>query len=717
MVDKRILNIQYRSFSLYLLMAMIVLIVLVVGLVSVNDYYNTKSMFDRNSEHLQQQTEQNIIATIRLTDESYTLYDSCLNEQMHKGLDVVLAEYRQNGGIPSQINLTAVKHELGDQYDIYLINESGIIEYTSYKPELGLDFKKIPYFFTYLTMIRNSEGFFPDRIVEEQQGSGQMRKFAYMPTPDHRYVIELGLANPTFPEERSGIQYQKAIDQIASANPYIDRVRIFNTMGDLVENTSSVVDTPTRTVLEKVILQRGDLTIENPDADHSVKYLFIDLKNEQYGSDLSRIVEITYNTDLFRKNVAEQGRFHVMITVLALIVGCLSAFFLSRHLVKPIDQIAGDVDRISDGDLDWKITPTHVTEFHQLEQSINTMVTSLKTALLKVQDEKAFQQEMINHLPVAVFVKNADDGRYIFWNTTSEQMFNRLTAEVIGKTPREIYSEEEATRIEADDRETISGGMNIRHKKVYDYQQGGRFIHEIKVLITDSAKTPRYILGMAQDLTGETTGIKLDLLFSITRSDILDQLSVIMNSLERAQLKNTQEAMQAFFDSTIGSVESIRNQIEFFRLLQEHGLVTPKWQHVSHSFEDAAALLPAHAVDIRSEMDDFEIYTDPLLPRVFFNLMENSLKYGGRRLTGIRLSAMISGDSLHIIYEDNGYGVLPDEKLKIFEFRQGSATGMDLFLVREILGFTAITITENGEPEKGVRFVIVVPKNKFRLTR
>ena len=43
-------------------------------------------MFEKNSQHLKQQTEQDIIITIKLTDESYDLYDSSLNEQMRRDL-------------------------------------------------------------------------------------------------------------------------------------------------------------------------------------------------------------------------------------------------------------------------------------------------------------------------------------------------------------------------------------------------------------------------------------------------------------------------------------------------------------------------------------------------------------------------------------------------------------------------------------------------------
>ncbi len=88
---------------------MVVLVIVVVGLVSVNDYNNTKKMFEKNSQHLKQQTEQDIIITIKLTDESYDLYDSSLNEEMRKGFDIVLADYQRSGGTPSHMNLTDVK--------------------------------------------------------------------------------------------------------------------------------------------------------------------------------------------------------------------------------------------------------------------------------------------------------------------------------------------------------------------------------------------------------------------------------------------------------------------------------------------------------------------------------------------------------------------------------------------------------------------------------
>ena len=42
-------------------------------------------------------------------------------------------------------------------------------------------------------------------------------------------------------------------------------------------------------------------------------------------------------------------------------------------------------------------------------------------------------------------------------------------------------------------------------------------------------------------------------------------------------------------------------------------------------------------------------------------------------------------------------------------------TGMGLFLSREILAITGITLRENGEPGKGARFEITVPKGAWRI--
>ena len=59
-------------------------------------------------------------------------------------------------------------------------------------------------------------------------------------------------------------------------------------------------------------------------------------------------------------------------------------------------------------------------------------------------------------------------------------------------------------------------------------------------------------------------------------------------------------------------------------------------------------------------------------------------------------------------------GIPRKDKERLFVKGFGKNTGLGLFLSREILAITGITITENGEPGKGARFEISVPKGMYR---
>jgi PAS domain-containing protein len=428
-------------------------------------------------------------------------------------------------------------------------------------------------------------------------------------------------------------------------------------------------------------------------------------------------VEITYNTTRITDSLNRLILFHLLVGVCAILLGCLIAYLISRRITRPVQDIVDDADRIARGDLDHRIRPMKNSEFSILGSSINSMVDSLKSASRKMKDDEIFQTEMIDQLPVGVFIKRAGDGRYVFWNTACEQLFHLTASSVIGKTDRQLFPADIVIAIEKEDREFSQNRGKLQNKILSSKYLGAQIIHMIIVPIFDSTGELLYILGIAEDVSHENVNLKMDLLFSITRHDILDNLSVIMNHLERAQLKNTHEDLQKFFDKTIGSIESIRNQISSMRELQEMGLISPKWQPVKQVFNDAANLLPDHTVEIRADMDDIEIFADPLLPRVFYLLLETNIRSPRLHAYHINLTAFTKNRSLHIIYCDDSDGIPAAEKDKIFEVGYDSGSVRGLFLIRELLSFTRITITENGVPGQGIRFEIIVPPDKFRYRK
>jgi signal transduction histidine kinase len=103
------------------------------------------------------------------------------------------------------------------------------------------------------------------------------------------------------------------------------------------------------------------------------------------------------------------------------------------------------------------------------------------------------------------------------------------------------------------------------------------------------------------------------------------------------------------------------------------------------------------------KLNSIEVYADPLLEKVFSNLISNSLMHG-EKVTEIRFFAEERPQGLFLVYEDNGVGIPERDKKKIFHHGFGKNTGFGLFLSREILSITGLSITENGTYGKGARF-------------
>lgn len=116
----------------------------------------------------------------------------------------------------------------------------------------------------------------------------------------------------------------------------------------------------------------------------------------------------------------------------------------------------------------------------------------------------------------------------------------------------------------------------------------------------------------------------------------------------------------------------------------------------------------------QADLQDILIFADAMISRVFSNLLDNSVRHSGN-VSAIRVSCSESADGLIINWEDNGVGIPHDEKDRIFERGYGKNTGLGLFLAREILSITGMSIIETGKEGEGVRFQITVPKGNYRF--
>ena len=167
------------------------------------------------------------------------------------------------------------------------------------------------------------------------------------------------------------------------------------------------------------------------------------------------------------------------------------------------------------------------------------------------------------------------------------------------------------------------------------------------------------------------------------------------------------------FEKIRSATDVMKAYIGFTRTYQELGIQKPRWQQVEEILP--CSLVPEH-VTLQHDLKGIEIYADIMLNKVFSNLLDNSLRHGGH-VHSIKVFHEKTHSSLTIIWEDDGVGIDPEKKDKIFNRGYGDNTGLGLFLVRDILAETGITIRETGAFGEGARFEILVPAGAFRISR
>ncbi|WP_413166765.1 PAS domain S-box protein [Capilliphycus salinus ALCB114379] len=133
-------------------------------------------------------------------------------------------------------------------------------------------------------------------------------------------------------------------------------------------------------------------------------------------------------------------------------------------------------------------------------------VTDRYQAMQQVQQTRNFLQTLIDHLPVAVFVKEGKHkqfGTFTFWNKTSERLFGLKSEQVIGKTVHQLFPPEQAKRMVQQDQEALNWGMmlDIPEEPVHSHSLGRRILHTVKVPLYDEEMEPEYLLCICEDIT------------------------------------------------------------------------------------------------------------------------------------------------------------------------------------------------------------------------
>jgi PAS domain S-box-containing protein len=315
-----------------------------------------------------------------------------------------------------------------------------------------------------------------------------------------------------------------------------------------------------------------------------------------------------------------------------------------------------------------------------------------------------------------LILADAETRTILDMNHAASELYGYSREEMLRMVLLDLSAEPEKTK-EVLDRQVPRVSLRYHRKK-----DGMVFPADI-ALAYFTLKGRSVLILSIRDLTGvqqigdalRIANVKLNLLIGVTRHDVLNSLTVLLAYNGFLRDREVDDVTRELMDKQEKALLAIRSQIEFTRAYDDLGVKSPLWQHVGHTAARAYAQF-INTISFTCETGDLEIYADPMLEKVFYNLFDNAFRYG-EGVTKVRLYGAMDGTDLLLYFEDNGIGIMENEKARIFSRGIGKNTGLGLFLTREILAITRIGISETGEYRNGARFTLRVPRGAYRLMK
>ncbi len=209
---------------------------------------------------------------------------------------------------------------------------------------------------------------------------------------------------------------------------------------------------------------------------------------------------------------------------------------------------------------------------------------------------------------------------------------------------------------------------------------------------------------------------KLALMNDVTYQYIQNKITALRGYAALSKEAKTEDNWVSCIETEEHILSDIHQLIKNTRDYQKIGLMKPRWIPAEQSIRIAVSLVsPKQGISIEIDLQGLELYTDPLIEKIFANLVENAVIHG-KTLTRITFSCEKTQEELILTCENDGVGISPEDKSGLFNQCGGHKICFGLFFIRECLALSGMKIAETGESGKGARFEITVPNGLYRFT-
>ncbi len=376
---KRYIPIRTRL-MLSILIVLIPLIVIALVVNYITDFQELKGDFNTSQKRI----ENNLRNTLTVVDRAYRMLELYYEDEIRdiEPFEPIIDEYRQAGGNPDDMDLDSVKRELGGNFDIYVIRD-GVITHATFSGVIGLDFNAYPNFKNRIDNIQQGNEMIIDRMTIDVE-TGELRVWAYKPTPDNKYLLEVGLLSEKVSHIVQQLDLLEFSNELVEGNPYVDNINIYKSDGEKDGDESFK---PSEELMQYIntAIEEGSSQKEM-DMDKLVKYIFVNLDIEDKPTNQSRILEIKYNLQPIYQRINANLIFYGIVAVLVIGLLVLIVFIITKNITKPIKNLQEISDSLGEGDLTKKVSDIRGDEIGKLSITFNAFTDNLRGMIRNIKE-------------------------------------------------------------------------------------------------------------------------------------------------------------------------------------------------------------------------------------------------------------------------------------------------------------------------------------------
>ncbi|MBF0286246.1 MAG: PAS domain S-box protein [SAR324 cluster bacterium] len=466
---------------------------------------------------------------------------------------------------------------------------------------------------------------------------------------------------------------------------------------------------------------------------------------------LGLMIETSYQELLSESSILQTQSF---IGILLLIFsGSVLAYFLTRQLTRPLQQITQSARSVAEGDYEVYLPEKVGGEVGILMGAFRVMIQRVKERTRLLQENEARTNAIVTTAVDAIITID-ENGFVDTFNKAAEEIFGYRKEEVNGQNIKMLMPSPERENhdvylqsyLHSGNAKIIGAGRNVTGLR----KDGTTFPMSLavsEVMLGDR----RLFTGIIRDITRQQE-MEETLRFSkeqaeaanVAKSQFLANMSHEIRTPMNVFLGFTEILKEMEDDPTkVKYLENIHSSghalLHLINDILDLSKIEADKLELQYSPTSLQALLQEmqtlfnqkivdkgleFSVEFDKDMPNLLILDETRLRQVLINLIGNAVKFTDNGY--IRLSAFLhkteeqtkQSSDLHIVVVDSGIGIPEDQQEKIFKAfeqqkdqqqKQYGGTGLGLSITKKIVELMGGTILVASQQEQGSRFEVILP--------